>query len=209
MFRDLSGTLTDLGYLLMARRPWLHSFYRRWAHRRYARLAPGYAARISEIPGYLAPLLTTLPHLPRAPRLVVEIGVGTGAATAVLIRAFPQAHLVAIDASSAMLAAFQPRSGRVHRVAADAGRLPLQDGIADLVIAHNAPFDIEEMRRAAGSNGMIAVVLSSAGHLPVLLRRKIIQTLTTAAWHTVEEYQGGRGVGLVFRRTPIPTGEAR
>jgi SAM-dependent methyltransferase len=209
MFERLSGALTDLGYLTMALWPRLLGPYRRWARRRYAQLAPGYSSWSERAPDYLAALLTTLPHLPPSPRLIVEIGAGTGAATAVLARAFPEAQLVAVDASPAMLAALCPPSARIHGVTADAVALPLSAGIADVIIAHNAPFHIAEMRRVVKPDGVVAVILSSAGRIPIFIRKLITRRLTTSVWRAVEEYRDGEGVGLLFRRTAAARAAAR
>lgn len=198
---DLTGALTDLGYILMAVWPSLRVLYRAWAGRRYAHLARGYAAWTAHRPEYLAALRAVVSRLPPTPGLIVDVGAGTGAATAVLAQAFPASPLVAVDAAPAMLAAWRPSSPRVHRVVGDAAALPVADGSAGLVIAHNAPFHIAEMRRVAGPDAAIAVVLGSAGRLPRMLRRSLARHLAASGWGPVEEYRADDGIGLLLRRT--------
>jgi SAM-dependent methyltransferase len=68
-----------------------------------------------------------------APRAALEVGCGTGNATACLAAAWPEAHLVGLDLSAGMLARARAKLGALPLVRADAGRLPLADRSFDLV----------------------------------------------------------------------------
>ncbi|MDQ7843396.1 MAG: class I SAM-dependent methyltransferase [Armatimonadota bacterium] len=204
--RALGGAVTDAGYLLLAASPPLRAAYRRWAKGRYRALALRYAATISDDPTYFAPLAALLQALgPAPPAIIAEVGAGTGGATLLLARAYPDAFLAAIDVSPPMLARLPPGgSGRIRRVAGDAFALPLRSRIADLVLVHNAPFDPAELFRAAASSGAVAVILSSAALLPRWLRRW--RPASPAGWQCVRELHAGRGIAWVFRREAVSPG---
>jgi len=201
--RRLTGAATDAGYLLLAASPPLRGVYRRWAQGRYRALALRYAATIGDDPTYFAPLAALLRTLePAPPAVIAEVGAGTGGATALLARRYPEAFLAAIDASPPMLAHLEPgERGRIRRIAGDAFALPLRSRVADLVLVHNAPFDPAELMRVAAPSGTVAVVLSSAAMLPRWLRRwRPGDSASAAGWRCVRELRVERGIAWVFRR---------
>ena len=93
-------------------------------------------------------LLGRLAHFALAPRVVIDLGAGTGASTAALARQFPRAQIIAIDLAEPMLVEagkklawrdrlFGGRFGHPFaRVAADASALPLPTGSVDLVFSN-------------------------------------------------------------------------
>ncbi len=197
----LAGTLTDCGYLVLAVSPRLRSAYSRWARRRYARLAGAYAGHVGANALYLGPLQRLLEALPITPQRIVEIGAGTGVATEVLRRAYPTASLVAVDASLPMLSQLWTIApDAIVRVAGDAFTLPLRSGVADLVIVHNAPFDLRELGRVAAPSGTVVVVLSSAQGVPAVLREWSMRRHQFTGWICAAEYRAGSGIAWVFRR---------
>jgi malonyl-CoA O-methyltransferase len=82
-----------------------------------------------------ARLLERLPLLRIDPTVIVDLGAATGRGTAALARQFAQARVIALDTSSAMLAAIE-RDRRVAPIAGDAERLPLAAKSATLVLAN-------------------------------------------------------------------------
>lgn len=84
-------------------------------------------------------LLERLEPLRLKPRVVLDLGAGTGRATGLLKRLYPRAQVVAVDLSLGML-----RQARQHlrllrpfqRVCADAHRLPLASGSCDLIFSN-------------------------------------------------------------------------
>ena len=94
-------------------------------------------------------LLERLDYIRLAPARVLDLGSGTGYATAPLRKRFAQAHLVSLDLAPAMLAhartATQPSwikqlvsSNRMAWLCADAEALPLADASVDLVFSNLA-----------------------------------------------------------------------
>ncbi len=71
-----------------------------------------------------------------APRRILETAAGTGIVTAALVRALPDAEIIATDLNPDMLvvAAAKIDSPRVIFQPADAGQLPFADGAFDLVL---------------------------------------------------------------------------
>ena len=90
-------------------------------------------------------LLERLDYMQLEPRRIVDIGSGTGVAAGVLTRRYRTAELVQLDISEAMLRLarqrlprFRPWRGAQRFIAADAERLPLTPGCADLVFSNLA-----------------------------------------------------------------------
>ena len=103
------------------------------------------------------------------PRLLVEVGAGTGYYLSASLGAAPEARGIAIDASvpAARRAARVPRVGSV---VADAwSRLPVLDGAADLVLSVFAPRNPVEIARILAPGGSLLVVTPQPGHLAALI----------------------------------------
>lgn len=86
-------------------------------------------------------LLERLDVLRLQPRVVVDLGAGTGQATIALKRRYPSSRVLALDLAPRMLAQARRRQTlvrRFDRVAADAGALPLRDASADMVFSNLA-----------------------------------------------------------------------
>lgn len=83
-------------------------------------------------------LLSRLDLLREPPRVVLDLGAGTGLGTLRLKQAYPRARVLALDVAPAMLAQVRRRSWpwrRLQPVAADAQRLPLATASVDLVFS--------------------------------------------------------------------------
>lgn len=110
-------------------------------------------------------LLSRVGFFGLAPRVVLDLGAGTGLASRALRRRFPDAQVVALDIAPAMLAraarhARWPR--RFARVAGDAGALPLRTGSVDLVYSNLAlaffvapDAALAEVRRVLAPDGLM------------------------------------------------------
>lgn len=75
------------------------------------------------------------------PRRIVDLGAGTGAATAALARRYRRAQVIALDWSEAMLARARARGPwwrRPRCICGELERLPLADGCADLLYSNLA-----------------------------------------------------------------------
>lgn len=91
------------------------------------------------------------------PACIVDAGAGSGAATAELLRRFPEARVLSLDSSHGML-----RTASGERVCADMQQMPLADGCAQLLFSnlalHWCPAigaALSEFRRVLGSPGLV------------------------------------------------------
>lgn len=117
-------------------------------------------------------LIERLSLMRLAPRLIVDVGAGAGAARTALLGRYPEARWLGLDISRAMLLGardagwtgrFAAWAGRVPwRVNAEAGRLPLAAGSADLLHSnlmlhwHPAPHTLfPEWARVLATDGLL------------------------------------------------------
>jgi malonyl-CoA O-methyltransferase len=132
----------------------------------FARASAGYEAAARLQVRVADELLARLGEFRFAPRVVLDLGAGTGRVTRELRRRYPRSQVVALDIAEAML-----REARRHlrpwrrfaRVCADALRLPLKDGSVDLVFSSLMlqwcqPLDaaLAEVRRVLQPGGFFA-----------------------------------------------------
>jgi len=111
-------------------------------------------------------LLSRLALVRLAPRVVIDLGCGTGHAAQALKRRYRDATVIALDLAPGMLREVRRRSrflSRIERVCADACRLPLADASVDLVFSNLMlqwcdPPDraIEEIRRVLKPGGLLS-----------------------------------------------------
>ena len=108
----------------------------------YDRTAP------ASMPGYSAlhrALLYGIPFLPTRSFRVLELGVGTGTLSALLLREFPHAHLSGVDLAPRMIARartkLRPFRDRVELRAIDLGDFPLDryDAVISALAIHHLP----------------------------------------------------------------------
>jgi len=104
-------------------------------------------------------LLERLLAISAEPAWIIDLGAGTGGATGGLKARFPDAKILSVDSSPAMLTAGKTLQ---HAVCADAANLPLIDGCADLVFSnlmlHHCPdptATLSEARRVLSDRGLL------------------------------------------------------
>ncbi|HEY5756476.1 MAG TPA: malonyl-ACP O-methyltransferase BioC [Steroidobacter sp.] len=110
-------------------------------------------------------LLERLDFVKLQPKVVLDLGAGTGHASKALKQRYKSAEVVAVDLSPAMLVESNKRQSwlrRFHRVAADAHRLPIKDGSAQLVFSnlmlewcHDPDAVFQEIRRVLQPGGLL------------------------------------------------------
>ncbi len=110
-------------------------------------------------------LLERLDFVKLQPKVVLDLGAGTGHASKALKHRYRSAEVVALDLSPAMLVEADKRQSwlrRFHRVAADAHRLPIKDGSAQLVFSnlmlewcHDPDAVFQEIRRVLQPGGLL------------------------------------------------------
>ena len=174
-----------------------HAIDRRRVARSFDRAATSYDAEAQLQTAVRDELLGRLGHFALAPRVTIDLGCGTGAATPALAQRYPGAQTLAVDSAPAMLAAAGQRlrpqdrwlGGRFGRpftrVCADAARLPLAGGSVQLVFSslmlqwsEDLDATLREARRVLAEDGVI--FLSTFG--PNTLRE------LRSAWAEVDDH---------------------
>lgn len=110
-------------------------------------------------------LLERLDFVKLQPKVVLDLGAGTGHSSKALKQRYKSAEIIAVDLSPGMLVESDKRQGwlrRFHRVAADAHRLPIKDGSTQLVFSnlmlewcHDPDAVFQEIRRVLQPGGLL------------------------------------------------------
>lgn len=129
-------------------------------------------------------LLQQLPAM--QPRVVLDLGSGTGYASAALRGRYPQAQLISLDLAEGMLAFSRQRGAlsRHHHLCADAEQLPLADGSVDLIFSSLA---IQWCQRPRQLFAELARVLRPGGRLLVATLGPATLHELKHAWAAVDE----------------------
>jgi malonyl-CoA O-methyltransferase len=122
------------------------------------------------------------------PRVVLDLGAGTGRLSGELKRRFRSAAVVALDIAPGMLREARRHFGlfrRFERVCGDARRLPFADGTADIIVSNlmlqwcdELDVPLAEIRRVLKPEGLLAFTTFGPDTLKEL----------RAAWAAVDDY---------------------
>ena len=158
-------------------------------------MAPEWHTRVSVADRHI-PLFDALDrgNVPKG-GLVLELGSGIGDSTPHLEeRVGPT---VAVDLAMEMLARAGDGSPRVK---ADAGRLPVGDGVASVVVLVNALLFPAEMDRVLAPDGVIVWVNTSGEHTPIHLPAHDVVAALPGDWTAIAS-RADRGTWCVARRS--------
>jgi ubiquinone/menaquinone biosynthesis C-methylase UbiE len=166
----LGRKLARLATNAVLARPALWRVFRPLLQAQFDRLAPGW----DELrrPGAFAALERALAAVPGEPKRVLDLGTGTGAAAFEAARRFPSAEVVGVDLAEQMLAQARSKTppelaGRVTFQAADAERLPFEDGSFDLVLLANMIPFFYELARVVAPGGHVVFSFSGGSETPI------------------------------------------
>jgi malonyl-CoA O-methyltransferase len=129
----------------------------------FERASAGYEAAATLQARVAAELLERLEAFRFAPRVVLDLGAGTGRVTRELRRRYPRALAIALDIAPGMLREARRHQGLWRpfaRVCADALRLPLADASVDLVFSS---LMLQWCEPLAGALAEVRRVLAPAG----------------------------------------------
>jgi ubiquinone/menaquinone biosynthesis C-methylase UbiE len=127
----------------------------------YFAVAAGQWGRWATSAGHVAAVEAGLAALSQPPAVAIDVGTGTGAAAAVVAARFPSARVVGVDPSRRMIRRARSEHSGVSFTRGGAGRLPVPDRGADLVVCLNAVPDVVELRRALSPDGAALMATST------------------------------------------------
>jgi SAM-dependent methyltransferase len=185
-------------------RPALWRLFRGPLRKQFDWLAPYWEGRRG--PEDLASLEEALRRLGGEPRRVLDLGTGTGLAARFLAGRFPNAQVVGVDLSPAMVDEARrllpaELDGRVHFVVADASALPFTDGEFDLVVLLNMIPFFDELARVTAPGGAVALSWSSGPETPIYTPPETVkERLTPLGFERYEDIAAEGTTALVARR---------
>jgi SAM-dependent methyltransferase len=186
---------------LVVRQPRLWPLLRRPLRRMFDRLAPAWDERLR--PGRLEALEAALATVPEPPHRILDLGSGTGSATLLLARRWPDADVVGVDVAAAMVAEARRKlpselAGRVRYDVADAAALPFADEAFDLVaLANMIPF-FDELARVVAPGGRVAFGFSLGPRTPIYVPPdRLRRELAPRGFVEFAEFAAGPGTSLL------------
>jgi ubiquinone/menaquinone biosynthesis C-methylase UbiE len=152
----------------------------------------------------LAPYEAALDRLSGPPARILDVGTGTGAGAIKLADRFPDASVVGVDLSEAMLEHARrntPADLAVTYRRADASALPFADASFDLVAhANMIPF-FDEVARVVALGGHALFAFSSGAATPIYVPpERLRQELARRGFTDFAEVQAARGNALLARK---------
>lgn len=196
--RRFSRLATDAA----VRSPTLWRLFRPLVRRQFDSLAPVWdSMRLDDT---FAPYDAALDRLPEPPARILDVGTGTGAGALRLAQRFPDAQVVGVDLSEAMLAHARrntPAELRVTYERADASALPFADESFDLVAhANMIPF-FDEVARVVAPGGHAVFAFSSGAQTPIYVPvARLREELVRRGFTEFADVHAARGVALLARK---------
>jgi SAM-dependent methyltransferase len=188
----------------VVRRPQLWPLFRAPLRRQFDVLAPQWDTMRSA--GYLASFEAALAGVDPPPRRALDVGTGTGAGAVAIARRFPDAEVVGVDLSAAMVAEARRKlpaelASRVQYEVADASRLPYDDDAFDLVaLANMIPF-FSEIARVLAPQGVVLFAFSGGAGTPIYVpSERLRRELAPRGFTDFAEIEAGTGTAFLARR---------
>jgi 23S rRNA (guanine745-N1)-methyltransferase len=177
---------------------------------RAALLAAGHFRPIADA---LAEHAATLAPRPR-PRLVVDVGAGTGYYVAAILERLPQTAGLALDLSKHAARSAARAHRRIGAVVCDVWRgLPVRSGVADLALSVFAPRNAAELWRVLRDDGALIVVTPTQQHLRELIEPLGLLTVDADKARRLDDQLGGHFVreqeGAVQATLRLATADAQ
>ncbi len=153
----------------VVRRPLLWRLFRRPLRAMFDGLAPMWETRIG--PHHLWALDLALEDVP-APSRVLDLGTGTGVVALALAERYPEAEVVGIDLSPAMIEEARRKlpadpASRVRFEVGDASSLAYPAGSFDLVVLSNMIPFYDELARVVAPGGTLVLSFSKGAATPI------------------------------------------
>ncbi len=186
------------------RSPLLWKLFRPFVRRQFDALAPVWdSMRLEDT---FAPYDAALAALEHPPARILDVGTGTGAGALRLAQRFPEAQIVGVDLSEAMLERARRNTpvelgDRLRFARADASALPFGDATFDLAAhANMIPF-FDEVARVVAPGGHAVFAFSSGAETPIYVPGERLRAeLGRRGFTEFAEFDAGRGNALLARR---------
>ena len=154
---------------VVVRSPLLWRLFRRPLRTMFDGLAPTWETRIG--PHHLWALDLALEDVP-VPRRVLDLGTGTGVVALALAERYPEAEVVGVDLSPAMIEEARRRlpaelASSVRFEVGDASALEYPDGSFDLVVLSNMIPFYDELARLTARGGTLVLSFSRGAGTPI------------------------------------------
>jgi ubiquinone/menaquinone biosynthesis C-methylase UbiE len=183
----------------VVRWPALWPVFRPLVRRQFSRLAPVWAEMRGE--DSLAPFEAALDRVDGTVRRALDVGTGTGAGALAIAKRFPNAEIVGLDVSAAMLEEARRLAPGVEFVEGDASALPFGAGEFDLVAhANMIPFP-DETARVLRPGGWTLYAFSAGPETPIYVAPdRLRRELERRGFTDFAEIAAGRGNAVLARR---------
>jgi len=186
------------------RNPLLWKLFRPFVRRQFDALAPVWdSMRLEDT---LAPYEAALAALEHPPARILDVGTGTGAGALRLAQRFPEAQIVGVDLSEAMLEQARRNTpgelgDRLRFERADASALPFGDATFDLAAhANMIPF-FDEVARVVAPGGHAVFAFSSGAETPIYVpTNRLRAELARRGFTEFAEFDAGQGTALLARK---------
>jgi SAM-dependent methyltransferase len=185
-------------------RPALWRLFRAPMRAQFDALAPDWDDIVTQ--DALAPLAAALERLERPPARVLDLGTGTGKAAQLAAGCFPEAEVVGVDLSPAMVeqaARLLPAelAGRVRFEVGDASALRFEKGSFDLVVLLNMIPFFDEIARVTSAGGAVAVAHVSGAQTPIWTPPETLRArLEPLGFGAFQELEAGSGTAFLARK---------
>ena len=160
-----------------AHAPWSWRLLRRPVRKIFDSLAPGWDERTrADSAERRAPIAAALEHVRRSPRRVLDIGTGTGVGAFFLAQRYPEAEVVGIDLSAAMIERANEKatgSKTSFAVADIASYRPAEP--FDLVLMLNMPPFFEQVAELVAPSGYVISIASRGPTTPYYTPAKTLE----------------------------------
>lgn len=115
----------------------------------------------------LAGIRERCPDAPWPPQRALDVACGTGMAAAMLAERFPATDVVGIDIAPRMVALARRQVPAATFLVGSGTALDFPDAAFELVVSVDGVFDVGELARACAPHGVVLIVYSRGGEIPI------------------------------------------